>query len=232
MVNKLYRFLKRKVFQFIKVDTVTHLRFRTTCKLLNLGEGYYGSRIIPDNVINKDSVCYCAGCGEDVSFDIGLIDRYGCDVYSFDPTPRSIQYVRKYYGKVEKYHFFDYGVGGKDEIVRFYAPKNSNNVSYSIANPYMTEEYFDAEVKSISTVMSDNGHDRIDLLKLNIEGAEYGVLDEVFAKGIDVKIYSVDFHGDKERIIDYIQKIVVRGYDFVYARAGTEYTFVKRDILS
>ena len=38
------------------------------------------------------------GCGEDISFDLGLIEMFDCDVYGFDPTPKSIDFVNKVAG--------------------------------------------------------------------------------------------------------------------------------------
>jgi len=58
--------------------------------LIRLGTEY-GGWIIPDE-IGESAICYSAGIGEDASFDISLIKRYGCNVYSVDPTPRAIEY--------------------------------------------------------------------------------------------------------------------------------------------
>ena len=54
----------------------------------------YGDWFIPIHLLNEQSICYCFGAGEDISFDIELIRHYGCHVYTFDPTPRSIEHVR------------------------------------------------------------------------------------------------------------------------------------------
>lgn len=55
----------------------------------------YGGWVVPVGILDHSSVCYCAGVGEDVSFDLALIKKFGCEVLAFDPTPRAIEYVRK-----------------------------------------------------------------------------------------------------------------------------------------
>ena len=228
ITTRIARKVKRSILQLINIDSVTLMKFTPRKDQLFLGKGYYGQRVVLDTLLDKDSICYCAGCGEDISFDLGLIDRYGCDVFAFDPTPRSIDYVKRNIADIDKYHFFEYGIGGRDEVLRFYCPLKEENVSYSIDNPYNTEEYFDASVKSLSTIMRENNHNRVDLLKLNIEGAEYGVIDSVLNDNIEVSIMSVDFHGEKAKIISYINKIIDLGYDFIFAQSGTNYTFAKK----
>ena len=54
----------------------------------------YGGWIVPTAAVSGDWICYSGGVGEDISFDMGLIERFGCNVYAFDPTPRAIRYVR------------------------------------------------------------------------------------------------------------------------------------------
>ena len=53
----------------------------------------YGGWIVPTALLREDWICYCGGVGEDITFDLGLIERYGCTVHAFDPTPRAISFV-------------------------------------------------------------------------------------------------------------------------------------------
>ena len=36
---------------------------------------------------------HSGGVGEDASFDLGIIERFGCSVFAFDPTPRAIAFA-------------------------------------------------------------------------------------------------------------------------------------------
>ena len=41
--------------------------------------------------------------------------------------------------------------------------------------------------------MQENGHTRIDLLKMDIEGAEYRVIDEIIARKIPIRWLCIEF---------------------------------------
>ena len=57
---------------------------------LGIGEGSWS---IPTESVNSNSICYCVGVGRDISFDLFLQKKYNCLVFSFDPTPSSIEYI-------------------------------------------------------------------------------------------------------------------------------------------
>src|SRR5437867_11219048 len=52
-----------------------------------------GGWYIPTHLLNSNAVCYCVGAGEDISFDLELVGRYGCSVFTFDPTPRALKHL-------------------------------------------------------------------------------------------------------------------------------------------
>ena len=84
-----YRLTYRTISLALHRDEVTGKPFFPRIDLIHIGTDY-GGWIIPGTLLNASSICYAVGCGQDVSFDLGLIQRYGCDVHAFDPTPRGI----------------------------------------------------------------------------------------------------------------------------------------------
>jgi FkbM family methyltransferase len=104
-----------------------------------------------------------------ISFDLRLIEQIGCNVFGFDATPQAIKYVRERVGHHEKYYFADLGLWDKKDVLKFYAPRNSEHVSHSLLNLQQTEDYFEARVERLSDIMRHNGHEKLDLLKLDIE---------------------------------------------------------------
>jgi hypothetical protein len=51
----------------------------------------YGGWAVPDSLIDESWTVYCGGVGLDATFDLGFIERYGCAVHAFDPTPSTIE---------------------------------------------------------------------------------------------------------------------------------------------
>ena len=48
--------------------------------------------------------------------------------------------------------------------------------------------------RSLTSLMEENGHHRIDLLKMDVEGAEYDVLESVDVAALGVAVLCVEFH--------------------------------------
>lgn len=153
----------------------------------------YGGFIIPQGMVDRDWVVYSGGVGEDISFDLELIGRFGCPVYAFDPTPRAVEFVDRAAGQEPRFHFTPVAMWKTAAVLKFYAPRNPDHVSHSVINLQATDDYFEAECDSLAGLMKRFGHDRIDLLKLNIEGAEYEVLDTVLAHDLGVRVLCVAF---------------------------------------
>jgi FkbM family methyltransferase len=154
------------------------------------GEGY----VVPGAMPRENWICYCAGLGEDVTFELDLIRRYGCDVHGFDPTPRSIAFVGPLAAANPRLHLHPVGLWSEDTEKIFWAPRHRSHVSHSIDNLQGTDSYFVAPCRRVSTLMRELSHDRVDLLKLDIEGAEYGVLNSLGEDGIRPRLILVEMH--------------------------------------
>lgn len=60
------------IFRLFGKDQITLIKIKTRDDLQEIGTKY-GGWVIPVNLLNENSICYCVGCGEDISFDLGLI---------------------------------------------------------------------------------------------------------------------------------------------------------------
>ena len=153
----------------------------------------YGGWTIPRGCLTAESVCYCVGCGEDISFDLELIRRYSCTVHAFDPTPRSIEYVRRAAAGIPEYRFAGVGLWDQDGTVKFFAPRDSRHVSHSMTNLQGTQSYIEVPARRLRDILQDNGHRSLTLLKLDIEGAETTVIRTILEDRIGVDILLVEF---------------------------------------
>ena len=195
----------------------------------------YGGWVISTSLINSNSICYCFGCGEDISFDLGLIELFGCNVYGFDPTPRAIQYVRSTAGNNLKYHFSEIGLWEKEDYLKFYVPQNKSHISHSLLNLQKTDTFIKVKVDRLKKIMDNNKHNMLDLLKIDIEGAEYAVIDSIIADNLYIKIICVEYDeyhhpldcNYRKRIRASAKKMVCSGYSLVDIRGGCNYTFIK-----
>lgn len=192
----------------------------------------YGGWVIPVDQIAPEWICYCAGVGEDVTFDLELIARWGCTVFAFDPTPRSKDFVRRTVPDERRFRFFDWGLWSHDDDLRFYAPRDPTTVSHSIVNLQNTTDFFVARVRSVLSIMKELGHDRVDLLKLDVEGAEYAVLSAMLSDNVLPGVLCVEFDQPVplRRTMGAIRLLQRAGYRLAHA-ARWNHTFVRQDLM-
>jgi FkbM family methyltransferase len=208
--------------------------------VLRLGSAY-GGWVIPKDIFHKTSICYLAGAGEDITFDIALAEMFNCRVHIFDPTPRAAAYVRKTLaalplGVQENLAFHQVGIWNDDTELKFYAPANPAHVSHSAVNLHDTDNYFIAPAKKLHSLMAQLKHTRLDLLKLDIEGAEYAVLDDIVQTGLDVRCICVEFdecHHPQDgryaqRVEGILGKLAMAGYAVVHAEGKLNVTLLKK----
>jgi FkbM family methyltransferase len=207
---------------------VSRVRQRPDLGLQKVGTAY-GGWIVPTRLLGPASRCYCAGVGEDVSFDLGLIERLGSEVFAFDPTPRATAFAEPIAEREPRFRFVPVGLWSSDTVLRFYEPKDPTHVSHSVVNLQGTSGFFEASVRTVQSLMTELGHASIDLLKLDIEGAEHTVLASTLEAGIlpTVLCFEVDRPVGPVRLWSTIRRVLRHGYDLV-AVDGWNFTFVRR----
>lgn len=193
LLNRLYR------YAMVIYPSLAFRKFGVANDSLERLGSDYGGWFVPTYELGPDSIVYSAGIGQDISFDKALIARCGCRVYGFDPTPASVEFVAQQFRQEAlspQFCFEAVGLWDAETKLQFFAPKTRGwTGSYSALNLQGTteQESISVPVKRLSTVMRENGHTRIDLLKMDIEGAEYRVIDEILDKKIPIRWLCIEF---------------------------------------
>jgi hypothetical protein len=82
-----------------------------------------------------------------------------------------------------------------DGNLTFNPPENSEHVSHTLLDrPTTASRAISVPVKRLSTIMAELGHTHIDILKMDIEGAEYDVIEDMKHSGIKPRQVLVEFH--------------------------------------
>jgi FkbM family methyltransferase len=211
--------LKTRIKQTILLATnqMSHLAPTIRSTRLWLGNDYGGFYVCPE-FLSSNSIIYSIGVGEDISFDRKIIERFGCEVYAFDPTPKSIDWVAQQ-SLPENFHFFPIGIGDKTGSATFFLPRNADHVSGS----FVKQENVDdgrtvvVSLQSFADMTETLGHSRVDVLKMDIEGGEYDVLGSILQSAVRPGQIVVEFHdrffeGGKQKTIDAIDALRRHGY--------------------
>jgi FkbM family methyltransferase len=146
-----------------------------------------------------------------IVFDIGshkgefakkIGKKYGSRLYCFEPIGSFYNSTRL---KNERAKVYKFGLGASDRVQKIFMMDNGT----SVFNYSDIEDHIDIEIRDIVGVVSDLGINKIDLMKINIEGGEYELLDRIIESGM-VGIISniqVQFHHFVEGAIERRKKI-------------------------
>jgi FkbM family methyltransferase len=204
----------------------------------------YGGWYIPLFInLDENSIIYSGGAGEDISFDLHLSDLYGSEIILIDPTKRASEHFKniiKYYNgekelkqfegdiqldykdnisklkpNLKKFSFLELGLWDQEKELKFYKPEDEKYVSHSLIDGMFSDKYEIVKVSTIDKIMKDLCHENIDLLKLDIEGAEVKVLNDMLDKKIyptylliefDLILKGKDNDGEGKKLIKRLEK--------------------------
>lgn len=212
-------------------------------KIRSYGDGIYGTYKIFDDYLDNDSIVYSFGIGMDASFDLSVIREHGCNIYAFDPDKHAIEYVEKN----EKLHskffkFYPYAVSANGGVLRFYEHNREgvNDGSGSIYQYGVSTGEREVMSKTLKDIMEEFGHDHIDLLKMDIEGVEYELIDYIVDNRIQIKQIAMELHGrffddcreKNEKLVQQLKKgDYIPIWNQMWWYAGQECTFIHGSIL-
>ncbi len=184
-----------------------------------LGTDYGGWYFPEKHNLNQDSIIYSAGVGEDISFDLKIQNDLNCNIFLIDPTIKSIthyeeckhffldksfaftgniqpdyiNYIQNLNPNFKKFNYLNIGLWDKKDELKFYKQTNENYVSQSLIDGMFGNNYDLVPVNSIKNIMNELNHTKIDVLKLDIEGAEIKVLEQMLKDNIFPNILCIEF---------------------------------------
>ena len=164
-----------------------------SCKTSALYGGDHGW-VVDESLLNRESVIYSVGVGSNIDFDVELINSLGATVHAFDPTPRSIEWVKSQ--KLPKHFIFHpFGLSAESGHMDFFPPSKASSTHFSPIDRYGdTNNVVRAPVKDIDTIASELNHKEVDLLKMDIEGAEYEVIEALPKNRVAINQILIEFH--------------------------------------
>lgn len=178
--------------------------------LRRLGTIYGGWTFVDSPSLFGSTGVFC-GLGEDASFDVAFSREYGATVIAVDPTPRAIAHFRAIAERfglsaelpqsqdgclnpasydlkgldATRLQLMPLAVASQTGKQKFFAPPNPLHVSYSLTNfqnNYSTEtEYIEVDAITLSSLVSQFAN--VQIVKLDIEGAEADVIPELLDSG-------------------------------------------------
>ena len=186
-------FWKVKLFLKRLIGRELWLKKETILRTLILGDWEY----CPD-YIDENSIIYSLGVGDSIVFDNELIQAHGCRVHAFDPTPFSVNWISNQ-GASSKLLFHPWAVSNLDGKMRMIQRENkkgkkSDVMWTEIPSHSNYDNSIEVSVFSVPSIMKKLNHTSISLIKIDIEGTEYQVIDHMIENEIFPKQILVEYH--------------------------------------
>jgi len=148
------------------------------------GHTFYGTAINPTSVVMDLGACRGDFCKY-------ITARYGCLAYAIEASPELFS------GMIESSSIrkYNYAIAGSDGFTTFYQSslETAGNIMGSKSNS--TGYTVEIETRKLSTLVQEVGLKELDLLKIDIEGAEVLLFDTAADKDITfAKQIAIEFH--------------------------------------
>jgi FkbM family methyltransferase len=226
--SKVRSALRRRSFE----RQLERTRLREVTGLVELGSPY-GGWTLPGDLIEPSWTCYLVGAGGDISVDLDLIHRYGAMVRSFDAVADYVDRARGEAGGEPRFSAHHAAIATHDGPIRMQVTHDPASQSVSAAHLYDSHSFLELPGRTLQSLMDELGDQRIDLLKLDIEGSEYEVLPSLDLRALGVKVFAAQLHhtGSPADARKLIAMLGERGYDPVACRPAVKLTFARVDLL-
>ena len=201
----------------------------------------YGARsgfwTIAPHLLPRESVVYSAGVGNNIRWDLEMIAHHCALVYAFDPTPRTVEWISEQ-DLPGRFNFFPLGLSDCDGEIDFIEPNRTYKFNYrsgAVVPPGVRSVA--CEVRRLATLCKTFDHQGIDVLKMDIEGAEMQALPDMVSSGIFPGQLLVEFHYNYpdigfDQFLYLIQSLRDNGYRILdISERGYEFSFVHEQLL-
>jgi len=138
-----------------------------------------------------------------------LSDIFGSKIYCYEPNPNCFNYLKKLFKKKKNITIYKKGVSNKSQSQKLYFSENDKNkISFFDGSSYdkeksniQTSNFLTTNTENINKVLSR--HKSIDLLKIDIEGWEYKIINTVIRNLYKIKVVYVELHDSsvKQKIL-------------------------------
>ncbi len=170
--------------------------------------------------LTKESIVVDAG-GYHGRWSEEILNKYGSRIFILEPIESYYQDILKKFQSREEVKIYNYGLSSSEGEINLHLDNDSSSI-YKEGNGTQR-----IKVKTISSFMKESGIEKIDLFKINIEGAEYELLEEIIKNEIHHQIENiqVQFHvfipncqERREKIREELSKTheCTYNYDFIW----------------
>lgn len=155
-----------------------------------------------DYELGEDSMVFDLG-GYEGQWASDIFSKYRCRIWVFEPLQAYAEKIQKRFEKNNKIRVFPIGLGKEDAGTVLYEGNDGTSL-------YRGGKAHEIRIQKASDFFREQGISKIDLMKINIEGGEYDLLEELIENRLvenitDIQVQFHDFVPDAEARMKRIQ---------------------------
>ena len=163
--------------------------------------------------LKRDSIVIDAG-GYHGDFAADIICKYNCKVDVFEPVRQYALQIEERFRFNDRVSVVEAGLGASEKE-EYISVAEAGSTVFPGRNDYVTREKI--RIISVQEYIQSKGYSEVDLLKVNIEGGEYDLLDSILKCAAlihSIKFLQIQFH-------DFVPEAEVRRLEIRRKLSGT-----------
>lgn len=140
--------------------------------------------------LTKDSVVFDLG-GYEGQWTNDIYSRYHCKIYCFEPVVAFYNNIKNKFIDNQDIMVYNFGLAGKNSKEKILIDKNSSSIYKKTGDSFEEIQLYD-----VASFLLNNNINAIDLMKINIEGGEFDLIERLLDTGLikNVKNIQIQFH--------------------------------------
>lgn len=167
-------------------------------------------------------------------FATAMRDRYGCVVAGLEANPSLAKATSGLSGIVCK----NAAISGTDGFVEFFVNEENSEASKIISSPSRSVETMTVPSVSLSSFFREIGTEEVDLLKVDIEGAELDLIEKTDPDDlrrcaqITIEFHAFVFHDQAPRVETAIARLSELGFYYIdFSIRRTDVLFINNSVI-
>jgi FkbM family methyltransferase len=170
-------------------------------------------------LLNEDSIVFDLG-GYEGEWASQIFCLYGSNIYIFEPYVEYFDNIKNRFGHNKKVSVFQVGLSKNNQTTKLAIAENSSSIFIQ------SDQSADIELVSADEFFAQHQIAKVDLMKINIEGGEYDLLEHIIETGLINRINNIqvqfhDFVPDAVNRMKAIQESLSKTHHLTY-----QYEFV------
>jgi FkbM family methyltransferase len=179
--------------QLVEFECPDQWESRWTCTAILEGRTYPLLPFVPDVQVIWDAGANCGAAS------VHLARSYpAAQVHAFEPGTQALSFLRRNTAGLGNVSVHPIGLNDRDQVARLnFNPSDIGQSSVHNSEPGAEGE--DVTLRSAGAWAAENGVDRIDVIKLDVEGCEVAVLHSLLPLIPTVKVLYVEYESRQDR---------------------------------